>query len=342
MRLGVDTYSLRWQGWDAFQFLDYSAKVGLDNVHFSERNNFASLEESYLKSVKQRADELGLAIEVGMGSFDKYSSAFHADLGTGEEQLIQMLHAAKIVKSPVVRCLLGSQTERMGPVPFEKHVEECVRTLKAAAPVARDLGIKFAVENHGGIDFLARELKAMVEEAGTDYVGVCLDTGNPAWAAEDPVLSTEILSEYAISSHVRDNRVWATPEGAMAQWVPLGQGNTDLKTIIQILKDKAPNPPVDLEIITCIPAKPLPYLVPGSDFFKMYPGMLAQDFARFVAMANAGKPGELDQLLIPPKTRGLPEGELGQKLIEQQRVHFEQSVQYARDVLGIGERGRAA
>ena len=128
----------------------------------------------------------------------------------------------------------------------------------------------------------------------------------------------------------------------MAQWVPLGQGNTDLKTIIQILKDKAPNPPVDLEIITCIPAKPLPYLVPGSDFFKMYPGMLAQDFARFVAMANAGKPGELDQLLIPPKTRGLPEGELGQKLIEQQRVHFEQSVQYARDVLGIGERGRAA
>jgi len=39
MRLGLDSYSLRWQGWDAFQFLDYAAKLGLDNVQFSERGN---------------------------------------------------------------------------------------------------------------------------------------------------------------------------------------------------------------------------------------------------------------------------------------------------------------
>lgn len=30
MRLGVDTYSLRFQGWDAFQTLDYAAGLGLD------------------------------------------------------------------------------------------------------------------------------------------------------------------------------------------------------------------------------------------------------------------------------------------------------------------------
>ncbi len=35
MRLGIDSYSLRWQGWDAFQLLEYSARLGLDNVHFS-------------------------------------------------------------------------------------------------------------------------------------------------------------------------------------------------------------------------------------------------------------------------------------------------------------------
>ena len=44
LRLGIDSYSLRSQGWDAFDFLEYSAKIGLDNVHFSERRNFASLD----------------------------------------------------------------------------------------------------------------------------------------------------------------------------------------------------------------------------------------------------------------------------------------------------------
>jgi hypothetical protein len=44
MRLGLDTYSLRWQGWDAFQLLDYAASLGLDNVQFSERSTLASLD----------------------------------------------------------------------------------------------------------------------------------------------------------------------------------------------------------------------------------------------------------------------------------------------------------
>ena len=28
--LGIDSFSLRWQGWDAFQFLDHAAELGLD------------------------------------------------------------------------------------------------------------------------------------------------------------------------------------------------------------------------------------------------------------------------------------------------------------------------
>lgn len=340
MRLGVDSYSLRWQGWDAFQLLEYSARLGLDNVHLSERSNLASLDEDYLWRLKSRADELGLAIEVGMGSFEKYSSAFKPELGSGAQQLSDMLRAAKVVGSPVVRCLIGSQTERLGPVPIEGHIEEAIRTLQAVGPLARDLGIKIAVENHGGIDLLARELRMLVEEAGAEFVGVCLDTGNPAYAAEDPVVAAEILAPFVVTSHVRDTGVWSVAEGAMAQWVPLGHGNVDLRRIIGILAEKAPKAPVDLEIITCIPPKLIDYWNPSTDFWRMYPGMLAQDFARFVKLAMSGKPGELKQEMIPPGTRGLPEGSAGERLIDQQRLHFEESVRYARDVLGLGERGR--
>jgi len=338
MKLGVDVYSLRWQGWDAFEHLEYAAELGLDNVHFSERGYLASLEEEYLLSLKRRADALGLQIEVGMGSFDRYSSAFRPEDGTGEEQLSTMLRVAAVVRSPVVRCLLGSQAERLGPLPIGQHIEECVRTLKAVAPLARDLGVKLAIENHGGVDLLARELGELVEEAGPDYVGVCLDTGNPTYAAEDPVVSAEVLAPYVVTSHVRDNRVWATEHGAMAQWVPVGQGNTDLRRIVAILVAKAPNAPLDLEIITGVAPKSIPYYEAESDFWRMYPNMLARDLLRFIAMARDGAPEPLEQLLVPPGMYAMPQGEGAEPLVTQQRRHFEESVRYAREVLGLGER----
>ena len=40
-------------------------------------------------------------------------------------------------------------------------------------------GIKIAIENHAG-DMQARELKTLIEKAGPEFVGVCLDSGNPA------------------------------------------------------------------------------------------------------------------------------------------------------------------
>ncbi len=332
MKLGVDSYSLRWQGWDAFQYLDYSARLGLNTVQFSDRANFASLDKAYLTSVKQRADELGLDIEVGMGSFDRHASSFRAEYGTGEEQLSTMLRAGAVVGSPVVRCFLGARNDRVGPVPIEQHIEECVRTLKAVAPLARDLGMKVAVENHGGVDLLARELRTLVQEAGTDAVGVCLDTGNPAYGGEDPVLSTEILAPFAVTSHVRDTRVWETEDGAMAQWVPIGEGNVDLIRIFTILTEQAPHAPIDLEIITGGRPAALPYLRTDSDQWRAYPQMLAPDFARFLALAKRGAPEPLSQMVLPPGT-GIPTGDQAEQFREQQRRHFEQSVTYVQDVI---------
>src|SRR5262249_24517921 len=224
MRLGLDTYSLRWQGWTAFQLLEYAAGLGLDNVQFSERGALDSLDHAYLEELKRRAQQLGLSVEVGMLSFDRFSSCFRPQYGSGEQQLTDLVRAANVVGSPIVRCVLGAQVDRLGPVSMQQHVDEFLRVLMQVAPVARDLGIKIAVENHGAVDFLARELRSFVETAGTDYVGVCLDTGNPTYGAEDPLFATEVLAPYVVATQVRDTRVWTVLEGAMGQWVPLGQG----------------------------------------------------------------------------------------------------------------------
>jgi sugar phosphate isomerase/epimerase len=339
VRLGVDTYSLKDQGWDAFQMLDYAAGIGLDNVHFSERGNFASLEPAYLRRLKAHADELGLTVEVGMGSFNRYAQSFKPELGSGEQQLADMIDAAVLMGSPVVRCFMGMEVDRTGEVPFAEQLAECVRTLRAVAPKARQAGIRIGVENHGGVDLLARELRELIESVGADVAGACLDTGNPAYGAEDPLLSAEILGPYVVTSHVRDTRIWADERGAQAQWAPVGQGNVDLRGVLAILQEQAPHVPVDLEIITGRAPKALPYFDRSSSFWTIYPQMLAQDFARFVALAATGAPGALDQVTVAGNLARQP-AEVRQAFRKQQRQHFETSVQYARDALGLGERGR--
>jgi sugar phosphate isomerase/epimerase len=327
VKLGIDAYSLNWQGWTVVETLEYAAGLGVDNVQFSERGFLDSLEGEHLRDLRARADALHLSIEVGMRSFDRYSSIFDSSLGSGEQQLTAMIDAAVACGSPVVRCLLGGAAERLGPPPIDQHVAECIRVLGAVVPYARDHGVKIAVENHGGVDLLARELRDLVEAVGSDSVGVCLDTGNPTYAAEDPMLAAEVLAPYTLTTQVRDTRVWATERGAMAQWVPFGDGNVGIEAVIDYLAAHAPAAPINMEVITGRAPKELPYGDPVSEFWLMYPGMLARDFARFVTRAERAATQPFEQLVLPAGSASPPTNQIEDFRL-QQRQHLERSVRF--------------
>ena len=334
MRLGIDSFSARWQGWDAFQLLNYAARLHLDNVHFSERAHLGGLDRAHLVRVRGYARQRGLSLEVGMRSVNKLSSTFDASLGTGERQLLDMIEAAITVDSPIVRCFVGMQGDRVGQHSFGELIEETVRTLAAVAPRAEAAGVTIAVENHGGVDLLANELLEVIEAVGSSHVRVCLDTGNPVYAAEDAVYATEVLAPYTVSTHLRDTRAWLTPAGAMVQWVPAGRGSVDLQRIISILNETVPEVLIDLEVITGTRPREIAFLDPGSDFWAMYPDMKASAFARFLAFAGQRPPGPLDQLVLDPGVWQPPPDRIN-AFRRQQLAHFEESVAYCRDVLGL-------
>lgn len=346
MKLGLDYYTIRWLGWSAIQLIEYVAGLGIDGVQLSARRHFRSLDESQLLPARRRAEGLGITVELGMGSIDRYSTQFTPEHGTGEEQLAATLRAAKFIGSPTCHVVLGGPNERVGAVPLEQHIEECVRVCRAVAPLAREYGIPIAFETHG--DLLAREMLALVEEAGTDYVGVCLDTGNPATMAEDPLMTTEILAKYTVMSHIRDNRIWAVDQGAMVQGVPMGLGSVDFPAIVALLEEQSPGMIFSLEVLTARPPRLLSYLEPESDFWKPFPTMLARDLARYHALAQRGRAEVFDQVVIPegwvakPGDMSPPPGEVGMRLAQQARDHFEESVAYCKETLGLGERGRSA
>lgn len=332
MKLGVDIYSLRFQGWNAFQHLEYAKKIGLNIVHFSELDPFESLDDDYLKKVKAKADELGILIEAGMGSICPTSVTFSDERGSAVDQLKEMLHIADVLGSPVVRCYLGSNADRRGELPLSAHIENVVATCKAVRSIAMDLGIKIAVENHAG-DMQARELKMLIEAAGPEYVGACIDPGNSCWVAESPFVTLETLAPYVATSHVRDTAVWSHPRGAAVQWVAMGDGTVGIDKWAKMYQELCPDKPFTMEIITGGTPRVLNYMEP--EYWEVYPDTPAAEFARFEKHVREGQP--FMGPMVTVNMGGDVPDEYRAALVVQQRIDLERSVAYCREKLGIGE-----
>jgi sugar phosphate isomerase/epimerase len=238
-----------------------------------------------LRAVREHAQKLDIEVEIGMRSICPTSKMFDPSQGTAEEQLNRMIEAANLVGSKIVRAVLGSGDDR-GPGPIEAHIEDTVRVLRNVRSHATDRNIKIAIENHAG-DMQARELKMLVEEAGPDFVGVCLDAGNPLWTIEDPHLTLEVLHPYVLTSHLRDSAVWKVPQGTAVTWVQMGRGNVDIDSYVRKYDELCPGRPLSLESIVFGP-RVLPYN--EKTFWDAFRKTPAWEFQRFLAIAERGKP----------------------------------------------------
>src|SRR5688572_18639562 len=288
VKVGIDLFSIRSSGWTPFQYLDYCAKWKAQVVHFSEIRFLGSLDEAHVTKVRAHAAQRGIQLEIGMRSICPSSKAFDPKQGTAEEQISRMIATAKIAGSPIVRAFLGTMADRAGPIPIEGHIENAVKALRSVRSRAMDAGVKIAIENHAG-DMQARELKMLIEGAGMDFVGACIDSGNPVWALEDPHLTLETLAPYVLTSHVRDSAVWRIPEGVAVRWTRMGEGSVDIDRWVRRFAELCPGKALSLEIIVTGPRK-FPYL--DEKFWEGYRNVPAWEFSRFLALAERGKPSE--------------------------------------------------
>ena len=285
VRIGVDLYSLQLQNFTPFQSLDYCSKLGVKVVHFSEIRFLGNLDPDNLLKVKDYAAKLNIDLEIGMRSICPSSSMFDATQGSAEEQLGKMIEAAKIIGSPIVRCVLGSSNERSGKIPLEGHIENTIKVLKNIRNQGMDANIKIAVENHAG-DMQARELKSLIEGAGKDFVGVCIDSGNPMWTLESPHLTLEMLSPYVLTSHVRDTYVWMAEAGAAVRWCRTGEGNIGIDSYIKRYIELCPGRALSAEVI--VQPQPRMFAVRDPEFWGPYKNTPAWEYERFIELAEKG------------------------------------------------------
>ena len=255
--------------------------------------------------------------------------------GDPKENILRGLRVSKAIGATSMRCFLGQEADRLGQYGIEACMERTIAVLRSVRSEAQDLGVKIAIENHSG-DTQAREVRTMIEEAGKDFVGSCLDTGNPMWVVEDPMVSLEVLAPYVVTTHIRDSAVYEVPQGAAAQWVALGDGSIDFHKFVARYRELCPKASMQLEVITGRPPRTLPYLEPG--FWKEFPKADASEFARFVTLAKSGRPFTGFMVVEDGVKEPLPEFKAA--LREQQRVDLERSLEYAKKSLGVGVRWR--
>ena len=324
IKLGLDNFSVRAMGWKAPALIEYAAALKTDSLFISDLDALESFEKEYLQGLKSTAAEKGLQIHLGTWSICPTSTRFNKKWGTAEEHLRLGLGAARALGSPVLRVILGSGEDRKSEGGIEARMKDTVAVCKACRDQALKVGVKIAIENHAG-DMQAWELVTLIEEAGKDYVGANMDSGNATWTMEDPLASLETLAPYVLTTSLRDSAIWESANGATVQWTAMGEGTIDLQTYFRRFAELCPDVPVHIETISGF-NREIPYL--KEDFWKVWPKARAKDFARFVALARKGKPRE------PYKA---PEGK-DKKLTEQeyQKAELERSLKYCKERLGLG------
>jgi sugar phosphate isomerase/epimerase len=157
----------------------------------------------------------------------------------------------------------------------------------------------------------------------SEWIGMCVDTGNSFALCEDPMEVVRAYAPLAFSVHVRDHAVQECEEGFLFIDTALGQGFLDVPATIRVLREARPEVHFNLEDIARDALK-VPVLTPK--YWATMPGVPATDLARTLRTVKAKASRE-----PLPKIDSLP---MEQRVRCEQRM-VEDSLAFARAHLGL-------
>jgi sugar phosphate isomerase/epimerase len=226
MKIGLGTYALAWSigvpgsepqhPMDIYGFLDFAKKHGFQLVQIADNIPLDQFTKKELEELRQKADLLGIAIEVGTR-------------GMTLENVRRYLQIAKILSSPILRIVIDQKGFEPDLLEIHQIVDQLIPDLEASR-------IKLAIENHDRLK--ASEFLEIMEDANSSWVGICLDSVNSIGADEgfDSVFKT--LAPYTINLHLKDYTIQRKSHmmGFDITGAPAGQGRLDIHFILKILE----------------------------------------------------------------------------------------------------------
>jgi sugar phosphate isomerase/epimerase len=197
-------------------FVDAAHRLGFEGVQLCENLDYASLGKAELLAVKERADELGLFIEVGMRDATVANLKHHLEI-------------AELLSARLLRVVLGQNRPFPEEAP-EKLVMESIENLRAVLPIAKRIGVSIGIENH--FDLPSADLVRIVRALNDPGVGMILDTTNGLGFMERPEETLEALKPYLLSLHLKDYVISKVEAGYFVTGATLGAGRLNTAAVL--------------------------------------------------------------------------------------------------------------
>ena len=222
MKLGISSFTFPWAiggieadypvAMSALELLERAHEFKADVLQIADNLPIGGLTDGELLKLKAQADNYGIALEVGTR-------------GIKSENISNFLRIAQLLGSPILRVVIDSKGH-------EPSITEIVDLLKPFEPKFKAADIKLAIENHDRLT--CAEFNAIIDQVGSDWVGICLDTVNSLGAIEAPNTVIPALAPRAINVHMKDFEIVRTngQMGFTVRGTALGEGRLDVAEVI--------------------------------------------------------------------------------------------------------------
>jgi 3-oxoisoapionate decarboxylase len=272
-------------------------------------------DESYCSDLRRWAETHEMYIEASI------SLANHR---FEPERFEKEVLTARAVGAGVVRTIVipGRRYEQFNSAEeFARYSQRAAERLRLAEPIMSRQRMRLAVENHKC--HRVEERLDLLRQLSSEWIGMCVDTGNSFSLCEDPMEVVRAYAPIAFSVHVRDHAVREYEEGFLFGETALGQGFFDVPAMVQTIRAARPEVRFSLEVIARDPLR-VPLLTPK--YWATMPGVPATDLAQTLRTVRAKAARE-----PLPTLSSLP---LVQQLACEQRL-VEDSLTFARQHLGL-------
>jgi len=264
---------------DPLNFLEHCHQAGAGGVQM----DIGVREQTYIGRLREKAEAYGMFVEGSAGL-----PADQSDV----ERYEAVVRTARQAGAKVICVAIGGRRyEQFDKAEqFKAFKERSWKSVRLAEPVAAKHRICLAIENHK--DWRVPEMLDMLNHISSEYIGVCVDTGNSFALLEEPMAVVEAYAPYAFATHLKDMAVAEYEDGFLLADVPLGQGLLDLPRMTQLLRKGRPeiNPPdvrrinFSLEMATRDPLK-VPCLT--QKYWATFKDVAGYDLARTLRYVRA-------------------------------------------------------
>jgi sugar phosphate isomerase/epimerase len=272
IRYGSKVESATYPGFqNALDFMRHCHSIGAGGI----QTTVGGWASDFAKKVRDEREKLGMYLE-GSIAMPKNTE----DVTRFEKEILTAKEAGATVLRTV--CLSGRRYENFKTdAEWATFKANSLKSIQFAEPIVRKHQVKLAIENHK--DWKAAELAEIIQNLGSEWVGVTLDFGNNVSLLEEPMDVIRTLAPFAFSTHVKDMGVKPYADGFLLSEVPLGTGIVDMKEAVTLCQKHNPEVTFSLEMITRDPLE-IPCL--EESYWTTFENPSAQDLAKIMRLVR--------------------------------------------------------